>query len=130
MTTFSSNLAPVILVADDSIAIASMVSSRFARSGYEVITAANGEDALRLARERRPALAIVDIDMPGMSGLEVAVSLRDDPATNAIPVILLTGYQREEDIAGGFAAGAVEYITKPFSPQELEARVERILGRR
>jgi DNA-binding response OmpR family regulator len=130
MDDYQSARLPVILVADDSATISAMVSSRFARSGYDVVSAANGEDALRLARERLPALAILDVEMPRLNGLEVTAALREDEATKDIPVILLTAHDLDSDVARGFASGATDYVTKPFSPQELEARVETLLGRR
>jgi two-component system alkaline phosphatase synthesis response regulator PhoP len=107
-----------------------MVSSRLERSGYEIITAANGEDALTLAHERRPVLVILDVEMPKLDGLEVTRRLRANDATRETPVILLTSHSDEASVAVGYEAGATDYIKKPFSPQELEARVELILGRR
>jgi DNA-binding response OmpR family regulator len=98
-----------------------MVGSRLERSGYEVVTAANGEDALQLAEERQPALVVLDVEMPRLDGYE---------ATSAIPVVLLTSHDDEAARAAGYEAGATDYVTKPFSPQELEARIEAILGRR
>lgn len=121
---------PLILVADDSRTILSMVSSRLERSGYEVVTAANGEEALQLTEERRPSLAILDVEMPKLDGYEVTRRLRANQLTAAIPIILLTGRDSDAERAAGLEAGATDYITKPFSPQELEARVEEVLGRR
>jgi DNA-binding response OmpR family regulator len=120
----------LILIADDSRTIVSMVSSRLERSGYEVLSTANGEDALRLAQEREPALVILDVEMPKLDGYEVTRRLRAIEATSALPIILLTSHDDETAHATGYEAGATDYITKPFSPQELEAAVERILGRR
>jgi two-component system alkaline phosphatase synthesis response regulator PhoP len=120
----------LILIADDSRTIVSMVSSRLERSGYEVLTTANGEDALQLAQERQPALIILDVEMPKLDGYEVTRRLRAIEATSALPIILLTSLDDEAALATGYEAGATEYITKPFSPQDLVAAVERILGRR
>ncbi len=122
--------SPLILIADDSRTIVSMVSSRLERSGYEVLTAANGEGALQLAEERRPSLIVLDVEMPGLDGYEVTRRLRAGDATHAIPIVLLTSHDTEAEQATGYEAGATEYITKPFSPQELEASIERLLGRR
>ena len=122
--------AQLILIADDSRTIVSMVSSRLERSGYEVLTTANGEDALKLAQEREPVLVILDVEMPKLDGYEVTRRLRANEATSALPIILLTARDDEDAQATGYEAGATDYITKPFSPQELEAAVERILGRR
>jgi DNA-binding response OmpR family regulator len=118
----------VILVAEDSHTVQAMVSSRLERSGYDVLATDNGSDALRLAQERRPALVILDIEMPGMTGVEVTRRLRADDGTRGIPVILLTSRDGEADVAAGYAAGASDYITKPFSPQELQLRVESLLA--
>ena len=122
--------SPLILIADDSRTIVSMVGSRLERSGYEVLTAANGESALQLAEERRPALIVLDVEMPGLDGYEVTRRLRAGDATRTIPIVLLTSHDTEAEVAAGYEAGATEYITKPFSPQELEAVIERLLGRR
>jgi two-component system alkaline phosphatase synthesis response regulator PhoP len=120
----------LILIADDSRTIVSMVASRLERSGYEVLTTTNGEDALQLVSERGPALVILDVEMPKLDGYEVTRRLRADETTNRVPIILLTSHDNENAQATGYDAGATDYITKPFSPQELEAAVERILGRR
>lgn len=130
MSTFLSRSGPLVLVADDSMTILAMVSSRLERSGYEVVTAVNGEEALRLARERKPLLAVLDVEMPGLDGYEVARQLRADDDLASIPIVLLTARAGEAEIATGFAAGANDYIVKPFSPQELQHRIERLLGRR
>ncbi len=130
MSAFPEIQSPLILVADDSRTILSMVASRLERSGYEVVTTANGEDALRVAEERRPALVILDVEMPKLTGLEVTRELRANEATREIPIVLLTSHDEEAYVAAGYEAGATDYITKPFSPQELQAHVERILGRR
>ena len=94
------------------------------------MTAADGEEALALARERQPALAILDVMMPKLNGYDVTRELRGDASTSRIPVILLTARVQESDVARGFESGADDYIKKPFSPQELRARVQAILGRR
>jgi DNA-binding response OmpR family regulator len=121
---------PIVLVADDSRTVLSMVTSRLERRGYEVVTAANGEDALQLARRRVPTLVILDVEMPGIDGLEVTRRLRAEPATSEVPIVLLTSLDEEMAVVAGFAAGATGYITKPFSPQELEDQIDGILGRR
>ena len=119
----------LILIADDSRTIVSMVASRLERSGYEVLTTANGEDALSLATERLPALVILDVEMPKLDGYEVTRRLRANEATSALPIVLLTSHDDEAALAKGYEAGANEYITKPFSPQDLVTAIERILGR-
>ncbi len=119
-----------ILVADDSPTILAMVSSRLERAGFDVVTATRGDEALDLARQLRPRAALLDIEMPGLDGLEVARSMRSDPQLAHTLIVLLTGHDRPEDVEAGIAAGADAYLTKPFSPQELETTVDRLLGRR
>jgi DNA-binding response OmpR family regulator len=119
-----------ILLADDSMTIVSMVAARLERSGYDVITATRGDEALRLALVHQPQLAVLDIEMPGLDGLEVARQLRAASALQGIRIILLTAHSGEETIAAGFEAGADDYMVKPFSPQELQTRIEQLLGRR
>lgn len=121
---------PLVLVADDDPDILTLVGFRLERAGYEVLPARDGEEALALALERQPDLAILDVMMPKLDGYEVTQRLRNDPATSGMPVILLTARVQEADITRGFEAGADDYIKKPFSPQELRARVQAILGRR
>ena len=122
--------APLVLVADDDPDILHLVAFRLERAGYDVITAADGEQALALARERQPALAILDVMMPKLTGYDVTTQLRADESTSRIPVILLTARVQESDVARGFEAGADDDIKTPFSPQELRARVQASLGRR
>lgn len=119
-----------VLVADDDADVLALVARRLKRAGYLVITAEDGTEALRLAQESVPDLALLDIMMPGLSGYEVTEALRQEPATERIPVILLTARVQEADVNRGFAAGADDYIKKPFSPQELSSRVQAVLGRR
>ena len=122
--------APVVLVADDDADMRELIRYRLERSGYTVVTAVDGQEAVRLAAEHVPALAVVDVMMPRLDGYEVTRRLRAAPETARMPVILLTARAQEADVAQGFAAGADDYIRKPFSPQELSARVQAILGRR
>jgi DNA-binding response OmpR family regulator len=122
--------APLVLVADDDEDILGLVSFRLERSGYEVAAAKDGEEALRLARELSPALVVLDVMMPRLDGYEVTRRLREDEATRGIPVILLTALAQEADVARGFESGADDYLRKPFSRQELAARVQAVLGRR
>jgi DNA-binding response OmpR family regulator len=120
----------VVLVADDDRDIRDLVAYRLARNGYEVVVANDGEEALRLAEEREPDLAILDVMMPRVDGYEVTRRLRAHESTARMPVILLTSRAQEADVERGFAAGADDYLRKPFSPQELGMRVRAILGRR
>ena len=126
----ATNGTPLVLVADDDPDILTLVGFRLERAGYEVLPARDGEEALALALERQPDLAILDVMMPKLDGYEVTQRLRSNQATSGMPVILLTARVQEADITRGFEAGADDYIKKPFSPQELRARVQAILGRR
>jgi len=121
--------APLVLVADDEEDIRSLVAFRLRRAGYEVITAADGEEALLLTTTRLPDLVVLDMMMPKATGLEVTRSMREHEATKAIPVILLTARAQEGDVISGFEAGADDYVKKPFSPQDLQARVQALLER-
>jgi DNA-binding response OmpR family regulator len=122
--------AGTVLVAEDDDDIRALVVYRLERSGYAVVQARDGEEALRLASEAGPDLAILDVMMPKLDGYEVTRRLRGDDATSRLPVILLTARSQEADVSRGFEAGADDYIRKPFSPDELRARVQAILGRR
>ena len=121
---------PVVLVADDDDDIRDLVAFRLDRAGYEVVRAADGEEALALAKQHRPDLAVLDVMMPKLTGYDVTRELRANAETSRIPVILLTARVQEADVARGFEAGADDYVKKPFSPQELKARVQAVLGRR
>jgi DNA-binding response OmpR family regulator len=121
---------PLVLVADDDEDILTLVTFRLERAGYEVVPAHDGEEALSLAFEHAPDLAVLDVMMPKLDGYEVTTRLRQNESTRRVPVILLTARVQEADIARGFEAGADDYVKKPFSPQELGARVQAILGRR
>ena len=121
---------PVVLAADDEEDILELIAFRLERSGYTVLQATDGAQALELARSSQPDLAVLDVMMPKMDGFEVTRRLREDEATSKMPIILLTARSQEADLERGFDAGADDYIRKPFSPQELRSRVQAILGRR
>jgi DNA-binding response OmpR family regulator len=121
---------PVVLAADDDEDILELVAFRLERSGYTVLRAKDGEEALRLALEAKPDLAVLDVMMPKLDGYELTRRLRADDATSRMPIILLTARSQDADVQAGFDAGADDYLRKPFSPQELRARVQAILGRR
>ena len=119
----------VALIAEDDSDIRELVATKLAGAGFRVIAAADGTSALTALREQRPDVALLDVMMPGASGLEILAELRREPATAAIPVILLSARSREFDIETGIASGASDYIVKPFSPRELLERVESVLER-
>jgi DNA-binding response OmpR family regulator len=121
---------PVVLAADDDEDILALIAFRLERSGYTVILARDGEEALALARDERPDLAVLDVMMPKLDGFELTRRLRTDEATSRMPIILLTARAQDADVQRGFDVGADDYLRKPFSPQELRARVQAILGRR
>lgn len=118
-----------VLVADDDPDILSLVGYRLERAGYAVIRASDGQQALRLAVESPPDLCVLDLMMPKLDGLGVARALREDQRTEQVPIVLLTARVGDDDVTRGFNAGVNDYMTKPFSPQELTARVQRVLGR-
>jgi DNA-binding response OmpR family regulator len=130
MTADASAPKPVILIADDDEDILQLIAFRLERSGYAVVRAKDGEEALAAAREHTPDLAILDVRMPKLDGYEVTRALRADEATTRMPIILLTAKVQDGDVQRGFDAGADDYVRKPFSPQELRSRVHAILGRR
>ena len=121
---------PVVLVADDEEDILALIAFSLERSGYTVILARDGEEALALARDERPDLAVLDVTMPKLDGFELTRRLRTDEATSRMPIILLTASAQDADVQRGFDVGADDYLRKPFSPQELRARVQAILRRR
>src|SRR4029453_17382404 len=121
---------PVVLAADDDEDILELIAFRLERSGYTVLQARDGQEALELARTSKPDLAVLDVMMPKIDGFELTRRLREDDLTTRMPIILLTARTQEADVKRGFDAGADDYIRKPFSPQELRARVQAILGRR
>jgi DNA-binding response OmpR family regulator len=104
------------------------VRLRLERAGLAVAVARDGESALALAQERRPRVAVLDLSMPGLDGLELVRRLRADTQTRGIRIVLLTAKAQEADIKSGFAAGADAYLKKPFSPAELAARVQELLA--
>jgi two-component system phosphate regulon response regulator PhoB len=118
-----------ILVVDDEPDISALVAYHLARESYRVRTAASGPEAIRAAELERPDLIVLDLMLPGMSGLQVLEELRGRPETREIPVILLTARREEQDRIQGLRQGADDYVAKPFSPQELILRVAAVLRR-
>jgi DNA-binding response OmpR family regulator len=121
---------PTILVADDEEDLRELVSYRLSRSGYEVVEAVDGQEALELATERTPDLMVLDVMMPRLDGYELTRRVREQDSLRSVPVILLTARSQETDVSRGFDVGADDYLKKPFNPDELVARVRAVLGRR
>ena len=119
-----------VLVADDEPHLLRLVKFRLEREGYEVLTATDGESALKVAREERPDLCVLDVMMPKRSGFDVLRELRSDDGFAGMKVIMLTARAQDRDVDVGFWLGADDYITKPFSPQELRVRIGAHLGKR
>jgi DNA-binding response OmpR family regulator len=120
----------LILVADDDADVRELVVFRLARAGYEVITAGDGVEALRLALERRPDVCVIDVMMPELDGYELTERLRASEELAGVAIVLLTASVQEASVNRGFAAGADDYIKKPFSPAELVKRISTVLERR
>lgn len=118
-----------ILIAEDDQDVRELVTFKLEQSGFDVLPAEDGPQALTAGREHIPDVAVLDIAMPGMSGLDVCRLLRQEPATSKMVIIMLTARAQESDVDNGFAAGADDYIIKPFSPRELLTRVEAQLAR-
>lgn len=121
-------MAKVLIVDDDGF-ISRLVRMKVEQLGHEVETAGDGAEGLRKALDLHPDLILLDLMMPRMNGLEVCRQLRAQPAGRDIPIVMLTAKAQERDIEAGFAAGANDYLVKPFSPRELQARVRAILTR-
>ena len=118
-----------ILVVDDEPDIVALVVYHLAKAGYRVSSASSGPDAVALAKRERPALIVLDLMLPGKSGFDVLREIREDAGTRQIAVLLLTARKDEPDRIQGLSLGADDYLTKPFSPQELVLRVQAILRR-
>jgi two-component system phosphate regulon response regulator PhoB len=121
---------PTILVVDDEPAIQDLIQINLQMAGYRVLTHDNAEDAIKGIQHELPDLALLDWMLPGMSGVELARRLRADSRTRSLPIILLTAKGAEEDKLKGLETGADDYMTKPFSVKELEARIKAVLRRR
>jgi two-component system alkaline phosphatase synthesis response regulator PhoP len=118
-----------VLIVEDSPDIAELIKHYLERAGYDTTVHASGRDALIAARQSPPDLAVLDIMLPGMDGLQVCQALRSEPATAAVPILMLTAKGEEADRVKGLELGADDYVTKPFSPRELVARVQALLRR-
>jgi DNA-binding response OmpR family regulator len=118
-----------VLVADDDRDIRDLVAFKLSQAGYDVETAEDGAQALARVRSAPPALVVLDVMMPGLSGMDVARQLRADAQTASLPIIMLTAKAQEADVESGFAVGVDDYVIKPFSPRELLSRVRALLAR-
>ena len=119
---------PKVLIADDQEAIRDVIRLTLDSGHFDILEAGDGASALELARAERPDVLFLDWSMPGPSGLDVCRALRDDPRTSTTKIVMVTGHVGVEEQAAGFAAGADDYITKPFSPLELLDKVSEVLG--
>lgn len=117
-----------LLIADDQPSLRLLVSATLASDDYEIVEAADGDEAWQLIQERRPDLALLDVQMPGKTGLELTRAIKDDGELAQTVVILLSSKAQASDVQAGLAAGADLYLTKPFSPIELLGTVDRALG--
>ncbi|MFL6760123.1 phosphate regulon transcriptional regulator PhoB [Sphingomonas sp.] len=120
---------PALLLVEDDRALADLLMWHFDREGYDIVRTADGDEALLLAEERTPDLVILDWMIEGVSGIEVCRRLRRRPNTAHVPIIMLTARGEESDRIRGLQTGADDYVTKPFSPRELLARVGAVLRR-
>jgi two-component system phosphate regulon response regulator PhoB len=118
-----------ILVVDDEEDILELVRYNLAREGYKILCASSGEDGLKVAKAEKPNLIVLDLMLPGIDGLDVTRRLKADDATRKIPIVMLTAKGEESDIVTGLELGAEDYITKPFSPRVLVARIKAALRR-
>jgi DNA-binding response OmpR family regulator len=119
-------MSEVVVVADDDEDILLLVTTRLHRDGFEVVQARNGIEAVARVQERKPRVAVLDVGMPGLDGLEVLAAIRSDPALSGTRVLLLTAKAQESDVRRGFDHGADGYMKKPFSPAALAERVREL----
>ena len=118
-----------VLLADDDEDIRDLVAFKLVSGGHAVTAVDDGLTALSTARDRPPDVVVLDVMMPGLSGIEVCRALRAEPATAHLPIILLTARAQDGEVEVGLDAGADDYVVKPFSPRELVTRVEALLGK-
>jgi len=119
-----------VLVVDDEVHIIKIIDYKLRAAGHMVVSARDGQEALERARGEKPDLILLDVMMPKMDGFETLVRLRRDPETSSTPIFMLTVKGKEVDRAKGMELGADDYITKPFSPSKLLARIEEVLRRK
>ena len=119
--------APLIVVADDDTITRSIIYLKLKSRGYNVITASDGNEALRVIQAESPDLVVLDAMMPGINGFELLRQIKETPKTSSTLVVMLTSRKLEQDIVGALNAGASDYLVKPFIPEELAARIARLL---
>jgi DNA-binding response OmpR family regulator len=119
-----------ILHAEDDRHIGDLLEFKLTNAGYELIRVRDGEEALRAASREKPDLILLDVMMPVLNGFDVLRKLKEDPALEGIPVIMLTAKNEESDVLWALSAGADDYIVKPFSVREVLARIDRLMRRR
>lgn len=122
-------MAKKIVLAEDEPQIARLIEFKLKKEGYQVTWKENGEEALKAIKADKPDLILLDVMMPVMDGYEVLRRLKEDENLKSIPVVMLTARAQERDVVKGIDLGAEDYITKPFHPAELLARVKRIVGK-
>ncbi|WP_340538002.1 response regulator transcription factor [Nocardioides sp. GXZ039] len=118
-----------IVVADDDLDIRDLIEFKLTTLGHEIVAVSDGAAVLDACREQRPDLCVLDVTMPGMSGLDTVRLIRADLDLLDLPVLLLSARSLDKDVATGLGSGADDYLTKPFSPRELGTRVEALLAR-
>ena len=123
-------MQPYVLVMEDEDALATLLSYNLEKEGYRVVVASDGEEGMLQIEERLPDLVLLDWMLPGQSGIEFAKRMKADRRTRDVPIIMLTARAEEHDKLLGLETGADDYITKPFSPRELNARIKAVLRRR
>jgi DNA-binding response OmpR family regulator len=117
-----------ILIAEDERDIRDLITFTLGFAGFEVVSAANGEEAVSLARQEIPDLILMDVRMPRMTGYEACIALKQDAKLKKIPVIFLSAKGQDTEIQAGLQAGAVDYLLKPFAPDQLTARIQAVLA--
>jgi CheY-like chemotaxis protein len=118
-----------VLVADDDTTVIALLSATLSNYGIECHAAADGQEALDLARQLRPDALVLDVNMPHLDGFAVLAAVRNDPGLRETPVLMLSARHQEADVLRGFGLGADDYVSKPFNPMELAVRLKRMLGR-
>ncbi|HVC78304.1 MAG TPA: response regulator [Candidatus Micrarchaeaceae archaeon] len=126
-STASARTRRTVVIADDEPSLRILVHATIGTDDYNVVEACDGDEAWSLIREHRPSLVILDVQMPGRTGLDILRAIKSDPNLTATRVILLTASAQEADIRAGLVAGANSYLTKPFSPRDLLSRLDEAL---